>query len=130
MKRYTTVDEYLAAQPRQVRVLLAQVRAIIRNAVPGAVEAISYGMPAYKLEGRVLIYFAGWREHYAVYPATARLSAALEKQLAPYDRSKGTIRFPLDKRVPAGLIARIARVRAREVRDAAAARAAKARRKR
>ena len=130
MKRSTTVDEYLAAQPPQVRAKLAQVRVIIRDAVPGAVEAIAYGMPAYKLEGRVLIYFAGWQEHYAVYPATARLPAALEKQLASYDRSKGTIRFPLDKRVPAGLIARIARVRAREVRAAATARAAKGRRKR
>ncbi|HET7217585.1 MAG TPA: DUF1801 domain-containing protein [Vicinamibacterales bacterium] len=127
MKRYTTIDEYLAAQPRDVRQLLAHVRRTIRKAVPAAVETISYGIPAYKLDGRVLIYFAGWKEHYALYPSTARLVAALQDELAPYDRRKGTIRFPLTGRVPAGLIGRIARFRAREVRALAKARAPKAR---
>ena len=131
MKRCTTIDEYLAAQPEQVRRLLSQVRRIISKAVPGATEAISYGIPAYRLDGRVLIYFAGWKQHYSLYPSTARLVAALRDELAPYERSKGTIRFPLDRRVPAGLIGRIARVRGREIRElAAAARARKSRRAR
>jgi uncharacterized protein YdhG (YjbR/CyaY superfamily) len=84
--------------------------------VPGAEEVISYQIPAYKLHGRVVLYFAGWKQHYSIYPATAHLVAAFKDELAPYEfNNKGTIRFPLAKRVPVKLIAGIAKFRAKEV---------------
>lgn len=114
--RPATVDEYVAGFPRPVRVVLERVRAAIRKGVPAADEVISYGIAAYKLRGRIVVYFAGWKEHYAIYPATAALSAAFKKELAPYELSgKGTIRFPLSEPVPARLIAALAKFRAKEV---------------
>lgn len=88
----------------------------MRKALPKAEEVISYQIPAYKLNGRIVIYFAGWKEHYSIYPAQRRLVAAFKEQLAPYEvNNKGTIRFPLSEPVPVGLIAAIARFRAKEV---------------
>lgn len=114
MTKAASVDEYISSQPANVRRLLKQVRSTIRKAVPAAEEAISYGIPAYKLHGRAFIYFAGWKEHYSIYPLTAHLVAPLEKQLAAYEISKGTIRFPLAGGVPVRLIAQIAKLHARE----------------
>ena len=88
----------------------------MRKALPRAEEVISYQIPAYKLNGRVVIYFAGWKEHYSIYPAQRRLVAAFKERLAPYEvNNKGTIRFPLSEPVPARLIEDIARFRAKEV---------------
>jgi uncharacterized protein YdhG (YjbR/CyaY superfamily) len=110
------IDEYIAGFPPAVQSALEQVRSTIRKAVPRAEEAISYQIPAYKLHGRVVLYFAGWKQHYSIYPATAHLVAAFKDELAPYEfNNKGTIRFPLAKRVPVRLIAGIAKFRAKEV---------------
>jgi len=98
-----------------VQRLLKRVRSTIRKAVPGAEEVISYKIPAYKLHGGPVLYFAGWRRHYSLYPATGRLVAAFQDDLAPYEVSKGTIRFPLSEPVPVKLIERIAKFRAKEV---------------
>ena len=118
-----TVDDYLAVLPRPTRVVLDRVRSTIRKAVPGAEEAISYGIPVYKLHGRNVVYFAGWKEHYSVYPLNKRIEAAFATELARYEISgKGTVRFPLAQPVPVRLIQRIAKFRAREVAAAAAAR--------
>jgi uncharacterized protein YdhG (YjbR/CyaY superfamily) len=76
---------------------------------------ISYEIPAYKVRGGAVIFFAGWKQHYSLYPAMGALVAAFKDDLAPYEISKGTIRFPLSGRVPVGLIGRIAKFRAREV---------------
>lgn len=114
---FKSVDDYLASQPKDVQAVLKKVRSALRRALPDAEEIISYQIPAYRVSGRVAIYFAGWKQHYSVYPATAAVIAAFEDQLAPYARSKGTIRFPLDEPVPASLIAGIARVRAQEAAD-------------
>ena len=84
--------------------------------MPRAEEAISYRIPTYKVNGRYVIYFAGWKAHYSLYPANERLVAAFKDDLAPYEvNDKGTIRFPLDKPVPVKLIASLAKFRAREV---------------
>src|SRR5262245_28902531 len=104
------VDGYLAAQPPSTRRILEKVRAAIRKALPEAEEVISYKIPAYKLNGRVVVYFAGWTEHYAIYPVGEALIAAFEEELAPYELShKGTVRFPLDAPVPVKLIQGIAK---------------------
>lgn len=119
-----SVDEYIASQPADLQRVLERVRTTIRKAVPAAEEQISYKMPTYKLHGRPVIYFAGWKEHYAVYPASGTLIATLKDELAGYEVEKGTIRFPLTGRVPTGLIARIAKLRAQEVAAAHKARSA------
>ena len=116
---FKSVDEYIASQPKDAQEVLERVRRTIRKAVPAAEEGISYQIPTYKLGGRPVIYFAGWKQHYSLYPANARLVAAFKDALAPYEvNNKGTIRFPLSARVPVGLIARIAKFRARETADA------------
>jgi uncharacterized protein YdhG (YjbR/CyaY superfamily) len=113
--RPASVDEYIASQPTASHLPLRRVRAAIRRALPGADEVISYGIPAYRHGGRIVIYFAGWKTHYAIYPLTARVTAALGAALDKYDQSgKGTIRFPLDAPVPGPLIGRIAKLRAAE----------------
>jgi uncharacterized protein YdhG (YjbR/CyaY superfamily) len=109
---FKSVDEYIATKPGPVQIILERVRSTIRKAIPEADEVISYQLPAYKLKGRPVIYFAGWKEHYSVYPATGGLIEAFQKELAGYEISKGTIRFPLSKPVPVRLIARIAKFRA------------------
>jgi uncharacterized protein YdhG (YjbR/CyaY superfamily) len=110
-----SVDEYIASQSEAVRGVLGRVRSAIRKAVPGAEEVISYKIPAYKLPSGPVLYFAGWRQHYSLYPATERLVTAFKDELAPYEVSKGTIRFPLSQPVPVKLIGRLAKFRAREV---------------
>lgn len=124
MTEALTVDAYLAAQPAAARRVLAKVRATLRKALPGAEEVISYQIPAYRLQGRIVLYFAGWKEHYALYPVTQALTAAFKEGLAPYELSnKGTVRFPLDAPAPLALIGRIARYRAAEVAALAEAKA-------
>lgn len=121
---FISVDDYIDAQPDHVRGALNRVRSIIRKALPKAEEVISYQMPVYKLHGERVIFFAGWKEHYSLYPAGERLVAAFESELRPYKISKGTIRFPLSEPVPAKLIERIAKFRAREATQSAKQKAA------
>ncbi|HVT15277.1 MAG TPA: DUF1801 domain-containing protein [Thermoanaerobaculia bacterium] len=112
---FKSVDEYIASQPEAVQGILGRVRSAIRKAVPRAEEVISYKIPAYKLHGCVVLYFAGWKQHYSLYPATQRVVAAFKDELSSYEVSKGTIRFPLNQPVPVKLIGRIAKFRAKEV---------------
>jgi uncharacterized protein YdhG (YjbR/CyaY superfamily) len=113
-----SIDEYIAAFPRPVQAVLERVRSTIRKAVPDAEEAISYQIPTFTLNGRYVLYFAGWKRHYALYPSTDPLAVAFKEELAPYEVSgKGTIRFPLSEPVPVKLIAGIAKFRAKEVRE-------------
>jgi uncharacterized protein YdhG (YjbR/CyaY superfamily) len=132
MTKPESVTDYIASQPPAARRALRRVRSSIRKALPDAEEVISYQIPAYKLQGRIVVYFAGWREHYSIYPATSELVAAMGKALDGYEMSnKGTIRFPLSEPVPVALIARIAKFRAKQVAARqAAARAARPQRAR
>jgi uncharacterized protein YdhG (YjbR/CyaY superfamily) len=107
-----SVDEYIAAQPGAVRAKLKQVRAAIRRAVPEAVESIGYRMPGYKLHGKPMLYFAGFKEHYSLFAASGTFFAALEDDLKGYELRKGTVHFSLAKPVPVKLISRIAKLRA------------------
>ena len=111
---FRSVDEYVRAQPAKAQPILRRVRRIIRTAVPAADEVISYQVPTYKLAGRAMLYFAGWKQHYSIYPASDQLVAAFKGALTPYRASKGTLRFPLSAPVPDKLIERIAKFRARE----------------
>jgi len=119
MKReFETVDEYIEVQPETAQRVLSQVRSAIRKAVPEADESISYKIPTYKLNGERLLYFAGWKRHYSLYPATKRLLTAFKDDLKPYEVVKSTVRFSLAEPVPAKLIERIAKFRAQEINGA------------
>lgn len=96
----------------RVRQKLEQVRTAIRKAVPDAVEGIGYGMPGYKLHGKPLLYFAGFKEHYSLFAASGSFFPALAGDLRGYQLRKGTVQFPLDQPVPVKLISRIAKLRA------------------
>ena len=109
-----SVDEYIAGQPEAVRPKLELVRAAIRRAVPEAVEGIGYRMPGYKLHGKPMLYFAGFKGTLFGLPfaASGTFFAALDDELRGYDVRKGTDHFPLTKPVPVKLISRIAKLRA------------------
>ena len=116
------VDTYIAGFPKPVRTVLDKVRAALHEALPGADEAISYGIPVLKLDGRPVIYFAAFKEHYSLYPMNKRMEAAFAKDLVKYEISgRGTVRFSLAKPVPTGFIQRVAKFRARENAEAAKA---------
>ncbi|MCW5718624.1 MAG: DUF1801 domain-containing protein [Bauldia sp.] len=104
-----TVDAYIAAFPEPVRKILEAVRATIRAAAPDAVEAMSYGIATYRLDGHPLVYFGGWKTYVSVYPLPE--PPALEADMAPYRHGAGTVRFPFNAPVPHDLIARIVKAR-------------------
>ena len=114
-----SVDEYIAAQPEAVRPKLERVRAAIRRAVPEALESIGYRMPGFKLHGKAMLYFAGFKEHYSLFAASGTFFATLEDELKGYELRKGTVHFPLSKPVPVKLISRIAKLRAAAIAAAA-----------
>ena len=107
MKAKTAKDiyEYIADFPVDVQLLLQKVRTTIKKAAPKAEEAIKYQMPTFVLNGN-LIHFAGYKNHIGLYPGSKPIEE-FKDELAHYETSKGTIRFPLDKPIPLGLISRI-----------------------
>src|SRR5687768_16437337 len=109
----TTVDAYIATFPSEVQTYLQQIRSTIQTAAPSAVETISYGMPAYKLNGKPLVYFAAFKNHIGFY-ATPTGHSAFVEELSKYQQGKGSVQFPLDKPMPFDLIDRITRYRVEE----------------
>lgn len=104
-----TIDEYIAQFPKEVQMLLEKMRTIIHKAAPKAEEAVAYGIPTFKLNGN-LVHFGGYKNHIGFYPAPSGIEA-FKKELAKYEGSKGTIRFPLDKPLPATLITQVVKFR-------------------
>ncbi|HSW41561.1 MAG TPA: DUF1801 domain-containing protein [Patescibacteria group bacterium] len=114
MAKPTSVDEYIAALPEERRAALEELRQVIRAAAPEATETISYQMPAFRTHGRILVYYAAFRAHYSLFPASEAVREALGEELVPYLAGKGTIRFPADRPLPAALVTRIVRARLEE----------------
>jgi len=112
-----TVRQYIWAQPAPARAVLKQVRAAIRKALPKADESISYHMPTYKIAGQPVLYFACWKAHYSLYPVTALVLETFAAELADYELKKSTLRLPLSASVPVKLLERIAKLRAKEMRE-------------
>lgn len=101
-KTYKTIDEYIESFPIKTQVILEKIRGIIRKKAPQVEELISYGIPAFKLNGKYLIYFAGYSNHIGIYPI--RKST---KELTPYLSGKATAKFPLTKPFPFNLVEKI-----------------------
>jgi uncharacterized protein YdhG (YjbR/CyaY superfamily) len=111
------IDDYIAGFPKDIREILQKVRTTIRKAIPDAQEAIKYQIPTFVLNGNV-VHFAAFKEHIGFYPAPQGIET-FKKELAKYDGSKGTVRFPYNRPIPYGLIGRIAKYRARVNREKA-----------
>lgn len=114
MTHFSSIDEYIAAQPEAVQGVLQRIRRIIHRALPGAEEVISYNIPAFTLSDGPVVWMAGWKEHYSLYPVNGSVAGQLKEQLEPYELGKGTLRLPLSQPVPEKLIARLAKLLARE----------------
>jgi uncharacterized protein YdhG (YjbR/CyaY superfamily) len=108
-----SVDDYIKSYPKEVQLLLDKVRAVIIERAPEAVESISYGMPAYKINGKPLVYFAGFKNHIGFY-ATPTGHSQFAKELSKYKHGKGSVRFPFDEPLPLKLISKIVEYRVKE----------------
>lgn len=111
-----TVDEYLARVPEASQLTLEKVRERIRAAVPaGSTEGLSYGMPAFKHDGKALVAYAAFKNHCTLFPMSAAVFAQLAAEVKPYKTSKGTLQFPIGKPLSAALIKKIVRTRIAEL---------------
>jgi uncharacterized protein YdhG (YjbR/CyaY superfamily) len=107
------VDDYLADVSSEARATLEKLRQTIKAVVPGAVEVISYQIPTFKLDGRMLVSYAAFKDHCSFFPGAAPIKAH-EHELKSYKTSKGTIRFPTSKPLPATLVKKLVRTRIKE----------------
>jgi uncharacterized protein YdhG (YjbR/CyaY superfamily) len=121
-----TIDEYLARVNADHRDALQKIREAIRAAAPKAEECISYGIPAFCLNGRSLVFFGAWANHCAFYPGSSAMLKKFQDELSDFQTSKGTLRFSPDKPLPVALVKRLVKARIAENND----RAIKRRRKR
>jgi uncharacterized protein YdhG (YjbR/CyaY superfamily) len=110
--KFTDIDSYIAGFPSDIRKKLEKIRSVISKAAPDATEAISYGMPTFKLSGN-LVHFAAFKEHIGFFPSPKPIEV-FGDELLEYHTSKGTIRFPLDRPIPYDLITRIVKFRIEE----------------
>ena len=105
-KLFTTIDEYISTFPEEIQAALEKVRQSIHKAVLEAVETISYGIPTFNLNGKHVVFFAGWKHHISLHPLPAG-DDAFQQELAHYKRAKGTIQFSLDKPIPYDVVEKI-----------------------
>ncbi len=105
-KPFTTIDGYISTFPADIQAILENVRQAIQKAAPEAAETISYGIPTFNLNGKHLVFFAGWKHHVSLYPLPAG-DEAFQQEISHYKRAKGSIQFPLDKPIPYDLVEQI-----------------------
>ena len=109
-KEIKTVDDYISYFPSETKTKLKIIRQIIKDIAPEAIESISYGMPAYKINKKPLVYFGGFAKHIGFY-ATPTGHEKFKKQLSVYKQGKGSVQFPLDQQLPVALIKNIIKIR-------------------
>jgi uncharacterized protein YdhG (YjbR/CyaY superfamily) len=117
----TSVEEYLEACPTDARAMLERIREIALEAAPGAVDTISYQMPALRFENRVLVWYAAFARHVSLFPASDAVIRGVGPTLEPYIAGRGTIRFAREKPLPEELVRRIVDARISEIRARGAA---------
>jgi uncharacterized protein YdhG (YjbR/CyaY superfamily) len=110
--KFKDVDEYINSCPKEIRKTLIEIRKTIRKAAPFATERISYGMPAFVLNG-TLVYFAAFKNHIGFYPTSSPI-VVFKKELEQYKTSRGAIQFPINKPIPFSLITKIVKYRVKE----------------
>jgi uncharacterized protein YdhG (YjbR/CyaY superfamily) len=108
-----TIEEYIKNFPKDVQEILQEIRKLVKEEAPNAVETISYQMPAFKLNNKTLVYFAAWKEHIGFYP-TPSGTEKFQQELSPYMFAKGSIQFSLEKEIPYALIRKIVQFRVSE----------------
>jgi uncharacterized protein YdhG (YjbR/CyaY superfamily) len=107
------VDNYISAFPHEVQIILEQIRTIIKTTAPEAIENMAYGMPAYKTNGKPLVYFAAYKRHIGFY-ATPSGHEKFKPELSKYKQGKGSVQFPITQPIPLDLIIRIVEFRVQE----------------
>lgn len=117
-EQYESIDDYIRSSPAEVREALEKMRAAVREAAPGAEEAIRYGMPSFRLHGRNLVHFAAFQHHIGFYPIPSGIEA-FKKELSLYKQGKGSVRFPLSQPLPYDLVKKIVRFRVAETENEA-----------
>lgn len=113
---YENIEEYILKFPNEVQPILKKIRETILKAAPDAVESLSYGMPAFKLNGKPLVYFGAYKNHIGFY-ALPSGNKVFQKELANYKTGKGSIQFPLNKEMPWQLIEAIVKFRNKEIKE-------------
>jgi len=116
--QFKSIDEYIATFPDNMQKILEELRSTIKAAAPDAGETISYNIPTFTLNGKYLIYFAGWKNHISLYPIPIGTDS-FNKQVSKYAEGKGTLKFPMDKPLPMKLIAKIVKLKVAENRKSA-----------
>ena len=111
MSTASSVDAYLATLPAEQRAALERLRSKVSRLVPDAIETISYGMPTFKLGGRSLLWYAGWKAHCSIYPLTDSFLAAHADALKGYRRTRGSLHFTPDAPLPEPLLEELVRAR-------------------
>jgi uncharacterized protein YdhG (YjbR/CyaY superfamily) len=114
MNAAPTVEGYLASVPPDARDAMETIRRTVKATAPEATETISYRMPAFKDHGRILVYYAAFKDHCSIYPVSDAVKAALGDALTPYFSGKGTIRFPLEKPIPVAFVKKVVKARLAE----------------
>ncbi len=114
MEKHTTIDEYLKTVADDTRKVLQEMRETIQKEAPEAIEAMSYGMPTFKYNGKNLVHFAGWKDHIAVYPTPSNLESEIP-EVAKFRTGKGTLQFLLHEPLPFDLIRKIVQFRVKEM---------------
>lgn len=114
MKTYTYINSYIKEFPQDVQMLLKQMLAVIKKAAPKTEEAIRYGIPTLRYNNKNLVHFGGFKGHVSFFPGASGI-AAFKKELGKYEVSKGTVQFPLDKKIPITLITKIVKFRLKEI---------------
>jgi uncharacterized protein YdhG (YjbR/CyaY superfamily) len=110
-----TVDDYIAAAPKDKRAVLTTLRKAIKAAAPKATESVSYGIVGFKQDGKRVVYFGYWKAHYALYGTSGSFLRAHAAELKDYVKSKGTLRFPADRPIPDRLVMKIVKARIAEI---------------
>ncbi len=115
MASFASVDEYIAALPDEKRTAVEELRRTVNAAAPGTTETIAYDMPALRgTDGRFLLSYGAYKNHYSLFPASEVVVAALGDELTPYLAGRGTIRFPASRPIPMALVRRVVEVRVAE----------------